>query len=391
MKKFISLVAAILFAATTFAQVDEVTLTVLGTGCTEEEATNIALRSAVEQSFGAFVSANTTILNDRLVKDEIVSLSKGNIKNYDKLSVSSLPNGQVGVSIKATVSIKKLTTFAKSHGSSCELAGNTFAQNMKLRELNKKNEEIAAQHLAQQLRILEEDLFDVSIDAGQPYKARNGNGYNVPITFVIRGSKNTEAYIDLFFSTLRNLRLSDEEKKSYQETKDKFYERKIWKTYEHPNMFGNTVEDSKEVYLGAFRASGTIPVLKMYRQLENMKICYRNDHRKYKQIDLQSIVAALYRTAFFGNGAYVDLRHLPSTLKDIEKFERASKDNYNHLQMNYFNLDAYRLGYQVKEGAFGKVKKTPNKEYPIIATFTWDYFVPEEDMSSLTGFDIVKY
>lgn len=99
MKKFISLVAAILFAATTFAQVDEVTLTVLGTGCTEEEATNIALRSAVEQSFGAFVSANTTILNDRLVKDEIVSLSKGNIKNYDKLSVSSLPNGQVGVSM----------------------------------------------------------------------------------------------------------------------------------------------------------------------------------------------------------------------------------------------------------------------------------------------------
>ena len=84
MKKLLSLVAAILFAATSFAQVDEVTLTVIGTGVNEEQATLQALRSAIEQSFGTFVSANTTILNDKLVQDEIVSVSNGNVKEYKK-------------------------------------------------------------------------------------------------------------------------------------------------------------------------------------------------------------------------------------------------------------------------------------------------------------------
>ena len=77
MKKLLSVIAAILFAATTFAQVDEVTLTTIGTGRNEDEATLRALRSALEQSFGTFVSENTTIINDELVRDEIASTSKG--------------------------------------------------------------------------------------------------------------------------------------------------------------------------------------------------------------------------------------------------------------------------------------------------------------------------
>ena len=48
-----------------------ITLTVSGTGKNLEEAKNNALRSAIEQAFGAFISSKTEILNDNLVKDEI--------------------------------------------------------------------------------------------------------------------------------------------------------------------------------------------------------------------------------------------------------------------------------------------------------------------------------
>ena len=41
-----------------------VTLTVSGTGKTLEEAKKNALRSAIEQAFGAFISSKTEILND---------------------------------------------------------------------------------------------------------------------------------------------------------------------------------------------------------------------------------------------------------------------------------------------------------------------------------------
>ena len=69
---------------------DEMTLMVSADGATKEEATKSALRSAIEQAYGTFVSANTTILNDDLVKDEVVTLSNGNIKGFRELSSESI-------------------------------------------------------------------------------------------------------------------------------------------------------------------------------------------------------------------------------------------------------------------------------------------------------------
>ena len=63
-----------------------VTLTTSGTGKTIEEAKNNALRSAIEQAFGAFISSKTEILNDEIVKDEVVTLSNGSIQSFVVLS-----------------------------------------------------------------------------------------------------------------------------------------------------------------------------------------------------------------------------------------------------------------------------------------------------------------
>lgn len=47
---------------------DDIKLTVYGEGTDKEEATKNALRSAIEQSFGTFVSSNTQQINDELLK-----------------------------------------------------------------------------------------------------------------------------------------------------------------------------------------------------------------------------------------------------------------------------------------------------------------------------------
>ena len=62
-----------------------VTLVVSSTGNTEDEALKNALRKAIEQTYGTFVSSNTTIVNDELTKDEIVSVSAGNIESYKEI------------------------------------------------------------------------------------------------------------------------------------------------------------------------------------------------------------------------------------------------------------------------------------------------------------------
>ena len=131
MKRLLSLIVT-LFAVTIVSAQDIVTLTVSGQGATKEAATATALRSAIEQAFGVFVSANTEILNDNLVKDEIATVSSGNIQTYSEISCINMSNGEVSVTLSATVSIGKLVAYAKSKGAAAEFAGQTFAMNMKI-------------------------------------------------------------------------------------------------------------------------------------------------------------------------------------------------------------------------------------------------------------------
>ena len=139
---------------------DEVTLVVTGKAATAEKATTIALRSAIEQAYGTFVSANTTILNDDLVKDEIVTISNGNIKSYRVLNEVKCEDGQMMITLDAKVCISKLVNYAKSKGASTEFAGATFAQNMKMKELNKKNELQALQNVLSMVKELLPVTFD---------------------------------------------------------------------------------------------------------------------------------------------------------------------------------------------------------------------------------------
>lgn len=93
MKKLL-LIILLFLPLVSMAQPSEVTLVVTGEGATKEAATNNALRSAIEQTYGVFVSANTEILNDELGRDEIATISSGNIQKYNEIACVDLPNGK---------------------------------------------------------------------------------------------------------------------------------------------------------------------------------------------------------------------------------------------------------------------------------------------------------
>ncbi len=171
--KSIKSIIAILFSITGILPViaeapQEVTLTVSSDGPTKEDAMKNALRSAIEQAYGAFVSANTTILNDELVKDEIVTISNGSIKNYTEISDVQTGNGSHFVTLSATVSLPNLVTYAKNHGSECEFAGNTFGMEMKLYELQKQNELKALYNLSDQIEALLPVTMKHELKVGEP-------------------------------------------------------------------------------------------------------------------------------------------------------------------------------------------------------------------------------
>lgn len=119
---------------------EEITLTVTADGSTKDDAIKNALRLAIEQSYGAFVSANTTILNDDLVKDEIIAVTNGTIKNYNELTTTHLSDGRYETTLTTTVSVPELISYARNKGSECEFAGNEFGLNVRLFEIEKQNE-----------------------------------------------------------------------------------------------------------------------------------------------------------------------------------------------------------------------------------------------------------
>ena len=124
MKRLVLILIALMVGFTVMAQ--DVTLVVIGYGATKDEAINSALRSAVEQTYGVFVSSNTEILNDELIKDEIVSVSSGNIKSFTELGANT-HDDIISVTLEATVSSSALISYSKSKGGACELQRSAFS------------------------------------------------------------------------------------------------------------------------------------------------------------------------------------------------------------------------------------------------------------------------
>ena len=206
-RKIITIVALCMMTCTLWGQ-NVVSLVVSGEGKDKEEATFKALRGAIEQAYGIFVSANTTVLNDQLMVDEIVSLSSGNIQRYEYVSESKMPNGNTFVTISTTVSIDKLVSFAESKGMEAELKGSLFAMNIKKMEFDKQAEEKAVENLCKQLEEMLPSLFDYEIKLGEP-KLIDQDKIGVDFLIVGVPNENLKNFIEILCKTTSRISLND--------------------------------------------------------------------------------------------------------------------------------------------------------------------------------------
>jgi hypothetical protein len=202
----------------TFAQNADktVSITVSGSGKTQEEAKHSALRSAIEQAFGAFISSKTEILNDNLVKDEVISVANGNIQKFEIISEVQIPNGGYATTLKATVSVTKLTSYIEKKGGDIEFKGNLFSYNISQKELMQKNELIVIENLVSLMDKLLWNCFDLEINSvGEPKSISNKldekNSFKIPISVNIKFNKNVTPYKENLFNTLKGISLSKNE------------------------------------------------------------------------------------------------------------------------------------------------------------------------------------
>lgn len=202
----------------------DVTLTVLGTGVNKEEAVTNALRSAIEQAYGVFVSSDLTILNDEVVRNEIATISKGNIKSYKELSVSLLPNNNYSVTLSAVVSTDKLINYAKVNNFRIEFAGGVFGQRLKLLELNEKNEKIAIDNMVHQLNLIIPHMFYFKVDSLETPRADRHSNYYIPARLRIYANDYNVEFNNVLFGTLKSLSLTENERHEYEQMNREYYD-----------------------------------------------------------------------------------------------------------------------------------------------------------------------
>jgi len=194
-----------------------ISITVSGSGKTQDEAKQSAFRSAIVQAFGAFVSSKTEILNDQVVADQITSVASGNIKSFLILNESQLPDGSWGLTLKALVSLDKLTSFVEAKGIAIEIKGGMFALNIKQQLLNEQGE---IQAVSEMVGLLHEPMqisFDYVIKSSDPKSLdAESKNWEIPLVVTANTNKNIDFCANYCIKTLAALSLSSEEVKSYQ-------------------------------------------------------------------------------------------------------------------------------------------------------------------------------
>jgi hypothetical protein len=194
-----------------------VAITVSGSGKTQEEAKQSAFRSAIEQAFGAFISSKTEILNDQVVADQIASVANGNIQSFSILNESQLPDGSWGVTLKALVSVSKLTSFVEAKGIAIEIKGGMFAINIKQQLLNEQGEIKAVSEMVGLLHEPMQISFDYVIKSSDPKSLdAESKNWEIPLVVTATTNKNIDFCANYCIKTLAALSLSSEEVTSYQ-------------------------------------------------------------------------------------------------------------------------------------------------------------------------------
>lgn len=212
------LLIAILISIPLFASAaDEISLTASGNGSTQDAAVKSALRNAIEQAYGAFISTNTQILNNKLVKDEIVSLSQGVVKSYNIESSAYFKERNVFfVTVRAVVSISSMASFVNAKTSSgVKVNMGVFDANIKLAELNKKAEKRIMENLVDFIATVPH-LWSYRMVLDEPFVSDMYEGlYQINGFVYVLKNENTIQILNLIKETLLSLSLSAEERANY--------------------------------------------------------------------------------------------------------------------------------------------------------------------------------
>ena len=322
-----------------FAQKSEQTVTITSTaaGANQPDAKQAALRDALEQAFGAFITTKTEIINDKIVNDEITSVANGNIQDYSVLSEQQITDGRWLVTLKVVVAVDKLISYAQSKGMEVSFKGGLFALNIKQQILNEKGEVRAIENMVKTLNEIADHSFNYSITSGVPVTAISIYGENepiwgmtkpkfptkqikdywcIPIKVNVYLNENFKNIANVLTATLRGLDIGEQGANEYKqmgkEVEDVYIKKDTSSSFQVFHL-----RSYKSVYL-IYRFIGGLKY-----KIENFNIDDGNKSRPYSEIS--------YVPEYYGELVMNNVTH------DLEQRQRASPcGETNYVKFNKF-------------------------------------------------------
>jgi len=218
MKPILSIFFLLIFNFSFSNTIDDnsVTITTIGNGATFEKARESALFSAITQVCGVYLSQDVKISNDEVVKEEITSITKGNIEKYSILSEVKIDNDDCVSTLKVIVSVFNLKTYMESKGYKVDFNGAAFAMNMNLKILNEQAENKAITSMFFYLDKIAKNSFDFEINASDPISVNGSNSlWKIPLTINVKPNLNFKTIPEYLVNTLIGISLTEDEKNNY--------------------------------------------------------------------------------------------------------------------------------------------------------------------------------
>jgi len=221
--KLLKLFILIHFPFFAFAQDAKLeTIIAFGTGVDESIALTNAKLSALEQLFGTFISTTTIIENDSIVMNKIISITNGQITNYEIVKSEKTDYGYI-VTIKLAANISKLVNFCESIGIEANVKGSLFSGNLATKMNNRTNEVYVIQNFIKTFKSEISSMFDYNISTDEPIKASNADKYLIRINSSVVVNRNFNSIVNVLINLIDHVAIKQSELVDFKKSNLEFY------------------------------------------------------------------------------------------------------------------------------------------------------------------------
>jgi hypothetical protein len=235
----------------------ELTIVATGIANTFEKSKELALRIALEQAYGTYVSSKTELVNDQISIDKISTLTNGMIKSYEVLASKELTDNKYSTTLKVEVSLKKINEPITSKQTdenivAIDVNSQALETNLKQQSINEESEIEIVKNMIEVAHDLMQQSFEYKIRSTiLKHKESNKDEWEIDLVVSSVANPNMDVTAKYIINTLEMISLSSREKDSYENLRKKYY--------------GYIIRYNGESYRFSFRSESSINSLNNFK------------------------------------------------------------------------------------------------------------------------------